>query len=197
MKSPPSGKQTPSERVHRQPSPRAEDPIFNIQGFIPTLLEGGLNDPEINRKFLLKAAKNVDRMAGLLEDLDVITKMESGTLTRVGALRLAGNHPRDDGEPRAQGEEERDRFELKKGFDASQIMVKCDRPRLSKSSPTSSSIRSITVGEGHTDIRYYDADDAILVEVATTASASASRTWRVFERFYRVDNRATRGRIGC
>ena len=39
-----------------------------------------MNDPEINRKFLLKAAKNVDRMAGLLEDLDVITKMESGTL---------------------------------------------------------------------------------------------------------------------
>ena len=55
-------------------------PIFNIQGFILTLLEGGLNDPEINRKFLLKAAKNVDRMAGMLDNLDVITKMESGTL---------------------------------------------------------------------------------------------------------------------
>ncbi|MDG1673837.1 MAG: histidine kinase dimerization/phospho-acceptor domain-containing protein, partial [Flavobacteriales bacterium] len=48
-------------------------PIFNIQGFILTLLEGGMEDPEINRKFLLKAAKNVERMSGLLEDLDVIT----------------------------------------------------------------------------------------------------------------------------
>ena len=44
-------------------------PIFNIQGFILTLLEGGMDDPEINRKFLLKAAKNVERMSGLLEDL--------------------------------------------------------------------------------------------------------------------------------
>ena len=51
-------------------------PIFNIQGFILTLLEGGMEDPEINRKFLLKAAKNVERMSGLLEDLDVITNME-------------------------------------------------------------------------------------------------------------------------
>ena len=55
-------------------------PIFNIQGFILTLLEGGMEDPEINRKFLLKAAKNVERMSGLLEDLDVITKMEAGNL---------------------------------------------------------------------------------------------------------------------
>ena len=55
-------------------------PIFNIQGFILTLLEGGIEDPEINRKFLLKAAKNVERMSGLLEDLDVITKMEAGNL---------------------------------------------------------------------------------------------------------------------
>ena len=55
-------------------------PIFNIQGFILTLLEGGMEDPEINRRFLLKAAKNVERMSGLLEDLDVITKMEAGNL---------------------------------------------------------------------------------------------------------------------
>ena len=55
-------------------------PIFNIQGFILTLLEGGMEDPEINRKFLLKAAKNVERMSGLLEDLDVITKMEAANL---------------------------------------------------------------------------------------------------------------------
>ena len=56
-------------------------PIFNIQGYILTLLEGALEDPEHNRKFLMKAAKNVDRMAGLIDDLDVITKSREGRST--------------------------------------------------------------------------------------------------------------------
>ena len=55
-------------------------PVFNIQGYILTLLEGALEDPDHNRKFLIKAAKNVDRMAGLIDDLDVITKIEGGSL---------------------------------------------------------------------------------------------------------------------
>jgi len=48
-------------------------PVFNIQGYILTLLEGALEDPENNRKFLIKAAKNVERITTLLEDLDGIT----------------------------------------------------------------------------------------------------------------------------
>jgi two-component system phosphate regulon sensor histidine kinase PhoR len=55
-------------------------PIFNIQGYLLTLLEGALDDPEINEKFLLKANKSVDRMITLVEDLDEITKLESGII---------------------------------------------------------------------------------------------------------------------
>jgi len=51
-------------------------PVFSIQGYILTLLEGGLEDPNVNRNFLERAAKATDRMASILEDLDQITKLE-------------------------------------------------------------------------------------------------------------------------
>ena len=51
-------------------------PIFSIQGYILTLLEGGLEDDKINRKFLERASVSTDRIVGILDDLDNITKME-------------------------------------------------------------------------------------------------------------------------
>lgn len=53
-------------------------PIFAIQGYVDTLLGGALENPGVNRKFLENAAKNVDRMVTLVEDLDEISKLESG-----------------------------------------------------------------------------------------------------------------------
>jgi len=53
-------------------------PIFAIQGYVDTLLNGALDNKEVNRKFLENAARNVDRMVTLVEDLDEISKLESG-----------------------------------------------------------------------------------------------------------------------
>lgn len=53
-------------------------PIFAIQGYVDTLLGGALENAAVNRKFLENAAKNVDRMVNLVEDLDEISKLESG-----------------------------------------------------------------------------------------------------------------------
>ncbi len=53
-------------------------PIFAIQGYVDTLLNGALENPEVNKKFLENAARNVDRMVSLVEDLDEISRLESG-----------------------------------------------------------------------------------------------------------------------
>ncbi|RTL55502.1 MAG: sensor histidine kinase [Sphingobacteriales bacterium] len=53
-------------------------PIFAIQGYIDTLLSGAIENPEVNKKFLENASKNIDRMVNLVEDLDEISKLESG-----------------------------------------------------------------------------------------------------------------------
>lgn len=53
-------------------------PIFAIQGYVDTLLGGASENPEISKRFLENAAKNVDRMVNLVEDLDEISRLESG-----------------------------------------------------------------------------------------------------------------------
>lgn len=55
-------------------------PVFSIQGYLLTLLDGGLEDPNVNRAFLERASKSTDRITGILEDLDQITRMETENL---------------------------------------------------------------------------------------------------------------------
>lgn len=55
-------------------------PIFAIQGFIETLLNGAIDDDEVNRKFLKKAMRNVNRLIFLTKDLMEISKLETGEL---------------------------------------------------------------------------------------------------------------------
>lgn len=56
-------------------------PIFSIQGYIETLLNGAIHNQEVNIKFLQNASRNVERLTNLVNDLDEISKLESGALT--------------------------------------------------------------------------------------------------------------------
>src|SRR6516164_3510104 len=53
-------------------------PIFAIQGYVDTLLSGAMEDMAIRKKFLENAAKNVDRLVNLMNDLDEISRLERG-----------------------------------------------------------------------------------------------------------------------
>ena len=53
-------------------------PIFAVQGYVDTLLDGALENPAVSKKFLENAARNISRMVTLVSDLDEITKLESG-----------------------------------------------------------------------------------------------------------------------
>ena len=55
-------------------------PVFAIQSYVDTLLQGALENPEVNKRFLEKTAKNVDRLTNLINDLDEISKLERGEL---------------------------------------------------------------------------------------------------------------------
>lgn len=55
-------------------------PIFAVQGFIHTLMDGAMEDERVRRKFLKKAMKNADRLSSLVEDLLIITQAESGVM---------------------------------------------------------------------------------------------------------------------
>jgi two-component system phosphate regulon sensor histidine kinase PhoR len=53
-------------------------PIFAIQGYVDSLLGGAMENPQLSTRFLENAARNVERMVNLVEDLDEITRLESG-----------------------------------------------------------------------------------------------------------------------
>ncbi len=55
-------------------------PVFNIQGYIDSLLHGGLEDSTVNRTFLKRAEAGIDRLIHIIDDLETITQLESGTL---------------------------------------------------------------------------------------------------------------------
>ncbi len=54
-------------------------PLFTIQGYVLTLLDGAMDDKKIRKKYLEQTNKAVDRLLYIVKDLDTITKLESGT----------------------------------------------------------------------------------------------------------------------
>ncbi len=164
-------------------------PIFNIQGYVHTLLDGGLEDEEINRKFLIRADKSVDRLISVVEDLDVISRLESGRLElniqRVNIVELA----KEVMELQEMKAEKRDitiRFNDK--YDKP-IYVLADGDQI-KQVYINLLDNSIKYGskDGSIKLRFYDMDQNILCEVADDGPGiDPKHLPRLFERFYRVD----------
>tara|TARA_X000000950_G_scaffold115214_1_gene144734 strand:- start:47 stop:1090 length:1044 start_codon:yes stop_codon:yes gene_type:complete len=173
-------------------------PIFNIQGYILTLLEGALEDPDHNRKFLMKAAKNVDRMATLVEDLDIVTKIEGGSLeVDLVEFNLSDliQDILEELEPRAK------RHDISMAFldeNLNEVMVMGDAPKIGQvlTNLMSNSLRYGKT-EGSTQVRLYDMEEQFLVEVADDGiGMSEEHLPRIFERFYRVDKSRSRNAGG-
>ena len=55
-------------------------PIFSIQAYLYTLLDGGLYDESINKDYLRRAVDNTVRLQNIVEDLEIITRLESGQM---------------------------------------------------------------------------------------------------------------------
>lgn len=168
-------------------------PIFNIQGYILTLLEGGLEDPSINRNYLERAAKGVDRVTNILEDLDTITRIESGQMQidmeKFDLVELAKDII-EAMEMKAQ----RFKVEIKLKEDYSELMVNADPSRIGQifTNLLNNAIK-YNKEDGEVEIRLYDTPENIMVEIADNGVGIASEHLpRLFERFYRVEKSRSR-----
>lgn len=55
-------------------------PLFTVQGYLLTLLDGAMDDKNIRKKYLQRAEKGVERLIYIVKDLDMITKLETGDI---------------------------------------------------------------------------------------------------------------------
>ncbi len=173
-------------------------PVFNIQGYVDTLLDGELEDVDLTRKFLQKASNNCDRLGDLIKDLDQITRFESeGMVLEMEKFDVVDLARKMMDSLEQQSNERRITLRLK-NINEKPIWVEADKKRIVQVF-TNLIVNSINYGkeEGETRIRFYDMDDNILIEVADNGLGIAKEHQpRIFERFYRVDKSRSRNEGG-
>ncbi len=165
-------------------------PIFNIQGYIHTLIDGALEDPQVNTRFLEKAAKSADRLSDLVADLLSISQLESGELTmemeRFDITPLVKDVYEQLSNSKVQ-------LLVKDGCNVP-FYVFADKYRI-RQVLVNLVINSIKYGkeEGTTTAGFYDMDENILIEIADNgAGIEHEHLNRIFERFYRIDKSRSR-----
>ncbi len=172
-------------------------PIFNIQGYISTLLDGGLEDPSINKNYLERAEKSVERMINIVDDLESISKLETGELS-------IENYPFDIYELcmevryslEIKAMERNIKLSFRDPYKA--VYVVADKDRI-RQVITNLIYNSIKYGkdDGETQVRFYDMEDHVLIEISDNGIGIAKEHLpRLFERFYRVDKGRSREQGG-
>jgi len=173
-------------------------PVFNIQGYIETLIDGGLLDKEINLNYLNKASKNVDRLNAIINDLEMITLIEDGKLnlekTKFDIHELT--------------KDVFDITEMRADLKGINLTFKedCDKPFFVVGDR--GRIRQVLINlvnnsikygkeEGKTQVGFYDMSENILTDVSDDGIGIAeSHLPRLYERFYRVDKSRSREQGG-
>ena len=174
-------------------------PIFNIQGYVLTLLDGGLEDPNINREYLLRTEKSINRMIAIVEDLEAISQLESGemklNLKKVDIVTLA-REVIDFLEIKAR--KKNFRMYLAEAYEKP-VYVLADKEKIRQVliNLIDNSIKYGSKETGKTKISFFDMDENILVEVTDNGIGISQQDLpRIFERFYRTDKGRSREQGG-
>ncbi|MDG4715952.1 MULTISPECIES: sensor histidine kinase [Winogradskyella] len=170
-------------------------PLFTVQGYIDTLLDGAIEDEKIRKKYLQRASKGVERLTYIIKDLDMITKLEVGDLSlnkeTFDIVKLVQNVF--------------ELFEMKAAkkritltFDmeyAQPIMVYADIERIQQVL-TNLVVNSIKYGreKGTTEVSIENLikNKAIIRVTDNGEGIKKENVPRLFERFYRVDKSGSR-----
>lgn len=170
-------------------------PIFNIQGYILTLLDGGLEDPEINRKFLESTKKSINRMIAIVEDLEEISKFESGELKLKMAnfdLNLLIREVMEFMEMKAGQYQTKINFNIPA---SKPFIVSADKKRIKQVliNLIDNAIKYGDETNGKINISIYDFHDYYLTEISDNGIGIPEEyLFRVFERFFRTEKSRSR-----
>jgi len=164
-------------------------PIFAAQGYVLTLQDGAIDDKKVRTKFLKKAAKSLNRLDVLVQDLLTLSRIESGVVTMnlqicdIQALALEVFEQLD-------GKASKKSIELKleKAYEEG-VYVMADADRMMQVFVNLVN-NAISYGNenGWVEIAFYEVEDKVKIEVRDNGPGiDEEHLGRVFERFYRVD----------
>ena len=169
-------------------------PIFNIQGYLLTLLDGGMEDVRVNKLYLKRAEKSINRLISIVDDLDSIARLESGEfklhMESFNLVKMVEDVI-DDQEMLAK------QHHIKISFDGNYnrpIRVRADKKRIMEviSNLVNNSIKYGKMG-GKTTIGFIDTGENILVDISDNGMGIEEKDLpRIFERFYRADKSRSR-----
>ena len=172
-------------------------PIFSAQGFVHTLLDGAIEDKKVRKKFLKKAAKSLDGLDILVQDLLTISQMETGDIKMhfenfdlVALLTEVMDQ--------IEGKADKREIELLLDGQYDPIYVYADYQRIYQVfiNLIVNGIKYSTPG-GHVKISFEIADEDVLVRVADTGLGIPQEDIsRIFERFYRVEKSRSKEKGG-
>ena len=168
-------------------------PIFNIQGYILTLLDGGLYDEDVNMKYLKRTSKSVDRMINIVDDLEVITRLETEeTQLEIGEFNIVELAKDVLDQLELKANESKIELSIQKEILAEFVLGDIDKIQQVFANLISNSIKYGKEG-GRTEVRFFDMNENILIEIADDGIGISEMDMpRLFERFYRVDKNRSR-----
>ncbi len=173
-------------------------PIMSIQGYLESLQDGGIDDPNINATYIDRALKNVDRLIMIIDDLTEISALESGELQlqmrKFDICRLTKEVFES---LEMQADHSRTQLMIKEGCDAA-FYVMADEKRI-REVLVNLIGNAIKYGHegGKVQVGIYNMGAHMLIEVADNGPGIAvAHLPRVFERFYRIDKSRSRDQGG-
>ena len=174
-------------------------PLFTIQGYILTLLEGAMKDKKVRSKYLNRTAKGVDRIISIVKDLDLITQFESGIKT-VDKSNFNIYELIDNVYDLMEFESEKNNTKLRiRNEINNSVLVYADKERILQVL-TNLVVNSIKYGKenGYTEIAVdeYDKDKIIVRVIDDGEGIEEEHLPRLFERFYRIDKTRSRKKGG-
>jgi len=170
-------------------------PIFSIQGYVDTLLNGAIHNNEVNTRFLQSTSRNIDRLVSLIDDLDEISKLESGELKLNLENFIIQDLVKEVFEALSFKSSEKEiSCSIKKGCEI-QILVYADKEKI-RQVFTNLIDNSIKYGKnkGIIEASFYKVDgETALIEISDSGAGIAEEhRSRIFERFYRTDSARSR-----
>ena len=173
-------------------------PVFSVQGYIHTLLDGGIEDADVNMHYLNKASKGIDRLISMVDDLESISRLESGEL--IVELRTFDLHDlaQDIIESVELQSKERGVTIKLEAVEDKPFYVYSDKDMV-RQILVNFIVNSIKYGvkDGVTKVRLTESDDKVIVDVEDNGiGIEKVHLPRLFERFYRVDKSRSRDQGG-